>query len=379
MPVKYVFWQNMPTHLQAPWLAALAQMTEGGVIVALEGDISEERRNLGWGAPDYGLAVVEVGLSPDRIDRIIAASGPDAIHIFSGLGAYKGVYAAFRRCVQELRHVGIMAEASPVRGLRGLARVLAGQTRRLRFGGAIKFILAIGDDGGPWFQRLGFGPDRIYEFSYFPPFPTAIEQSNQEIWAEPGVRLLYIGQFIHRKGIDRLFEALSRVRSQNWSLCLIGAGPDEPALRVLAHRLLLSSRVRFCPPLDNAVAMSALAGGDVLILPSRFDGYGAVINEALSRGVPVICSDQCGARLMVRMHVELGSVFHSTDSLTAILEHWIAKGRKTPDRSHRVRQLSSRVAPESGAAYFLEIVSHVRGLAPRPTPPWRDFGSSVGV
>ena len=38
-----------------------------------------------------------------------------------------------------------------------------------------------------------------------------------------------------------------------------------------------------------------MAAADVLVLPSRFDGWGAVVNEALMVGTPVICSDRCGA------------------------------------------------------------------------------------
>ena len=34
---------------------------------------------------------------------------------------------------------------------------------------------------------------------------------------------------------------------------------------------------------------------DVFVLPSRYDGWGVVINQALGAGLPVICSDQVGA------------------------------------------------------------------------------------
>lgn len=35
---------------------------------------------------------------------------------------------------------------------------------------------------------------------------------------------------------------------------------------------------------------------DVLVLPSLYDGWGAVVNEALQQGLFVVCSDKCGAR-----------------------------------------------------------------------------------
>lgn len=49
---------------------------------------------------------------------------------------------------------------------------------------------------------------------------------------------------------------------------------------------------------------------DVLVLPSRYDGWGAVINEALQRGLYVICSNRCGAKALV-VNDKIGKVFCS--------------------------------------------------------------------
>lgn len=61
---------------------------------------------------------------------------------------------------------------------------------------------------------------------------------------------------------------------------------------------------------------------DVLILPSRYDGWGAVVNEALQRGLYVICSDRCGAKDLLQ-DASCGCVFHSGNhkQLAAIMHH----------------------------------------------------------
>lgn len=41
---------------------------------------------------------------------------------------------------------------------------------------------------------------------------------------------------------------------------------------------------------------SILSNQDILILPSIYDGWGAVVNEALQSGLYVISSNQCGAK-----------------------------------------------------------------------------------
>ena len=63
-----------------------------------------------------------------------------------------------------------------------------------------------------------------------------------------------------------------------------------------------------------------MSSADCLILPSRHDGWGAVVSEALMVGTPVICSDACGSAGVVHAS-GVGGVFRSGDhcALTAEL------------------------------------------------------------
>ena len=111
--------------------------------------------------------------------------------------------------------------------------------------------------------------------------------------AVAGVPVSFVGQLIHRKGVDLLLRAVSRLPESGWSPDLIGDGADRESFQafVVAHGL--SGSVRFCGNQPNAVVLAALQSADVLILPSRWDGWGAVVNEALMLGTPVIVSDAC--------------------------------------------------------------------------------------
>ena len=57
---------------------------------------------------------------------------------------------------------------------------------------------------------------------------------------------------------------------------------------------------------------STISKYDFLILPSRFDGWGVVINEALLARVPVICSNQAGASSLVKKW-DCGVCYDSTN------------------------------------------------------------------
>src|SRR5437870_11248743 len=84
---------------------------------------------------------------------------------------------------------------------------------------------------------------------------------------------------------------------------------------------------------------------DLLVLPSRYDGWGAVINEALMSGIPAICSDNCGAADLVRSSVQLGAVFRagSAIDLARVLGTWIRRGPLSERRTEEhTSELQSR-------------------------------------
>ena len=56
-----------------------------------------------------------------------------------------------------------------------------------------------------------------------------------------------------------------------------------------------------------------LADYDLLVVPSHYDGWGVVVNEAVCAGVPVVCSDQVGANALIRKY-GVGRSFQSGKS-----------------------------------------------------------------
>ena len=63
--------------------------------------------------------------------------------------------------------------------------------------------------------------------------------------------------------------------------------------------------------MSNEQVRQELLKSDVLILPSKFDGWGCVVNEALQCGLRVIVSDACGAHSLIQENHDLGEVFES--------------------------------------------------------------------
>jgi glycosyltransferase involved in cell wall biosynthesis len=104
------------------------------------------------------------------------------------------------------------------------------------------------------------------------------------------LRALFVGGLSQRKGIADLFEAVHLLKGQI-ALTLIGCKPvsDCP---VLNNALKVHNWI---PSLPHEKILREMRNHDVLVFPSLFEGFGLVITEALSQGLPVITTPHtCG-------------------------------------------------------------------------------------
>ncbi|EOD9424621.1 glycosyltransferase family 4 protein [Vibrio harveyi] len=101
--------------------------------------------------------------------------------------------------------------------------------------------------------------------------------------------ILAVGRLTYQKGFDLLLKAWSLVEKKNWSLKIVGDGEDLTSLLRLSKELNLTSSVHFLPATKNIDAEYRSAS--FFCLSSRFEGFGMVVLEALSHGLPVVSFD----------------------------------------------------------------------------------------
>lgn len=110
------------------------------------------------------------------------------------------------------------------------------------------------------------------------------------------VRFLFCGQLIARKGVDLLLRAFLTVadRHERVQLTLVGEGPLHATLQAA-----IPQRHRDKVVLAGFQSVTQLprwfAEADVFVLPSRHDGWGVVVQQAVAAGLPVVVSDAVGA------------------------------------------------------------------------------------
>lgn len=127
--------------------------------------------------------------------------------------------------------------------------------------------------------------------------------------------IITIGRLVPKKNIDLLIKAFSTIcaKGEDVQLIIIGSGPEEEKLRKLVLDLSISQSVTFTGQVSNPY--SILKRCDLFILASIWEGFGMVIVEALTLGVPVIASDINSGPQQILENGKYGKLFNPYDSL----------------------------------------------------------------
>ena len=161
-------------------------------------------------------------------------------------------------------------------------------------------------------ERLGFRAERAHAVylgidpALFRP-PTADERAAARarigaggIDSAPGRPLVaFVGALGDtRKGFDTLFDAWTALcAASTWDadLVVVATGSELPMWKARAASAGLASRIRFLGfDRDDTFIARVLWGCDVLVLPSRYEGYGRPVQEALCCGLPALVSRASG-------------------------------------------------------------------------------------
>lgn len=370
------FWQQIISPHMAVLAAALARQGARVTYVA-QSAMSAERASQGWQPPALpGVDVRQVSTEAD-MQALVAQSPAHAMHVCEGIRANGLVSAAQAALARRGCGFWVTMETVEDVGARGLAKRALYCWLFWRWRRQVQGVLSIGRYTPAWLVARGVPAGKIFPFTYFlTDAPSSTPAPAVD--ADDTVHILFVGQLIERKRVDLLIAALAQsVGTQpRFTLQLIGAGPLEGDLRAQAAQML-GQRVQWLGQLPMPEVRRRMAEADCLVLPSRHDGWGAVVSEALMAGTPAICSDRCGAAEVV-LASGAGGIFASgeREALYALLAARIAQGRQTAAERAKVAQWAQSLGAEAGAGYLLAIFSYDKTGGVRPCPPWRQMADA---
>jgi glycosyltransferase involved in cell wall biosynthesis len=214
-------------------------------------------------------------------------------------------------------------------GLKGLIKKIV-VTRIVR---SCSGIFSCGSLGKAYFLKYGANPDCIFYFPYEPDYDliqklshkAVVDVRRRFVLNPDRRRLVYSGRLVGVKRVDLLFQAFISIANERpeWDLVVVGDGTDRQKLKAmvpstLSHRFIWAGFVD-----DQAVVSAIYRASDVLVLPSDYEPWALVINEAAAAGMAIVASSVVGAAAeLVRDGVN-GKLFtagSSSELSKAILE-----------------------------------------------------------
>jgi glycosyltransferase involved in cell wall biosynthesis len=164
-----------------------------------------------------------------------------------------------------------------------------------------------------------------------------------------------------------LLQAFAQANIENSVLVFAGEGPLRESLHSEAVRLGCAEKVRFLGFVNQSQLPSCYVAADLLVLPSEYEPFGLVVNEALLCGCMAAASDQVGAGRDLIQPVDPSFIYPCCDvaALSALLR------RALSDPLHLAilrRAAAERMKTWSPREYIAAIVKAVQRAVPDPRP-----------
>ena len=188
---------------------------------------------------------------------------------------------------------------------------LVGHLRKLD-----KFVVLTEEDKSQW-----------QELSNIEVIPDPLSFHTETVSPLTSKRVIAVGRYVYQKGFDLLLHAWAIVEKQNqeWELAIYGQGEREPYEQLIDELKINRKRCHLYGP-TNDIKQEYL-NSSVFAFSSRFEGFGMVLVEAMSCGLPVVSFDcPCGPKDIISNNtdgilVPNGEVEELADSLLYFINH----------------------------------------------------------
>tara|TARA_B100001765_G_C19508128_1_gene344636 strand:+ start:3848 stop:4903 length:1056 start_codon:yes stop_codon:yes gene_type:complete len=331
--------------------------------------INPQRVAMGWGDPVIdGLNIVDLSSNNDKLEIIIKENkDSDSLHLFSGINAFPKVHIGFKLAISNGCRIGVFTEPYDFRGIKGLFRNFRGYIYKFKYNSKIEFILTTGKIGVKQFVSFGFPKNKVFEWAYS--VEKSINNNEEDNYQIP--KIIFAGSLIKRKGCDILFSALKILQKEGLPFkanlfCLDKNNLDKK--EGFLKKYGFKQNIEFHSFLPNLELRKKISEHDVLVLPSRHDGWGAVVSESLAEGTKVVVSNKCGASTLINRYN--GEVLNdlSVTSVHASLKRIIEKGGiSAKTRKFIKKNYENHVSGRVLVDYFIEILN------------WSDTRDSIPV
>jgi glycosyltransferase involved in cell wall biosynthesis len=142
-----------------------------------------------------------------------------------------------------------------------------------------------------------------------PPGVDMIQESKKAITKEAGdkIRLIAVANCVPAKGIDMLVEAVSMLPCQKYHLTIMGETKDDlryfDKIEAMVKAKRLENNILFLGFLRGSEKRKQYENADIFVHPSRAEGFGIVLLEAMGFGLPIVANEVAAIPELVKNRV----------------------------------------------------------------------------
>lgn len=356
-------WMNMPTHHQKSFFEAL-RANNIDMVVHYYGNLSKRRLDRGWEIVG-DLPANERYVQKSIRSLKLCKDWKQRYHIIPGYGSLFLLHLSLVLCLNKVNWLHWSEAAYP--GARWYYSLLV----KMYYGYIVnhfsKGALAIGSNAQRDFERWGINRNKIHFLPYAIAPIEVYGKHDPEIHTFSlrfRLLFLYIGGLCYSKGIDTLLNSLHLLIQKSNDVGLILVGNDESAgnFQKTANMLGLSNHVLFRGAIPASNIGSAIKSSQVVVLPSRYDGWGMALHEAASAGKALIGTTSCGsANHLIKDHFN-GFLINAGDinALATCMETYARNPSLAAEHGNRSLSVYNNYNPKKNVERFKSILSEVK-------------------
>ena len=175
---------------------------------------------------------------------------------------------------------------------------------------------------------------------------------------------VYVGRLAPEKNLELLIRAFININKKqkdngkSWGLIFVGEGPTRTQLEKLAAS---DENITFAGGHPWYKVPQWLAQSDVLVLPSKSEPWGLVVNEAMVCGMPVIVSNKCGCVKDIVKTGQNGFTFHPSNQreLEDAMNFFVRNPTKIAEMGNQSQLI---IAPFAAKQVAIEMIDCYRSL-----------------
>lgn len=373
---ELIFWFDQPPQVSKGAFNYVSEHWGNKVLFIADHHFPEHRKQIGWDNGDYGNAEMlyisdqqnETEFIKDIFDKY-----PNAVHILNGFfsNVESKIYPFLNdRKVKLVVHTErpfIVERPETIKQiLKNVYLPIKYKQKHKKYKNLAKAIMPLGIRGCNLFEKTGWKKDQIFSFMYC---PILSEVKEKPVCVSDPIKFLYVGRF-DKKRMYLLQKAVDKIKGVNWHIDMVGGYGDYA--EQMKNWINTRDDVSFLGKWDSSEVGKKMQDYDVYILPAKWDGWNAQVNEAINAGIALVSTSEAVSDELVTA-ANAGLVVPAYD--VNAFSNALYKAATSPDLvkewKNNALVYKNKISGNVVGNYFIDILDYIfYDKQKRPICPW---------